>query len=234
MVNGVGMEFVLMPAGSFHMGADLNFEDGAKSETPRRQVTVSKPFYLGKHEVTQGQWVAVMGDNPSRFKGRDNPVDSVSWGDAQAFLEKLNRREGTSRYRLPTEAEWEYSARAGTETAYFFGDDSRALSAYAWQGESYDRGSTRPVGGKEANPWGLFDIYGNVLEWARDWFGENYYESGPAADPAGPPAGAARSIRGCAWGEEASSCRSARREGLSPDGRRFDLGFRVAMTAEGF
>ncbi|MDR1165256.1 MAG: formylglycine-generating enzyme family protein [Deltaproteobacteria bacterium] len=231
IVNGVGMEFVPIPPGAFHMGADLNFEDGAKHETPRRQVTIARPFYLGKHEVTQGQWVAIMGDNPSRFKGRDNPVDTVSWADAQAFLEKLNQRERKGRYRLPTEAEWEYSARAGTDTAYFFGDDSRALSAYAWHGEPSDIGSTRPVGGKNANPWGLFDIYGNVLEWAWDWFGEDYYASGPATDPTGPATGSARSIRGCAWPNVALYCRSAVRRWSSPDYRGDRLGFRVAFEA---
>jgi formylglycine-generating enzyme required for sulfatase activity len=120
--NSIGMEFVLISAGLFVMGADKNFEDADDDETPRHQVRISKPFYLGKYEVTQEQWSTVMENNPSQFKGRNNPVEQVSWNDAQEFIKHLNRKEGHKRYRLPTEAEWEYAARAGTTTTYSFGD----------------------------------------------------------------------------------------------------------------
>jgi len=130
--NSIGMEFVLIPAGSFTMGADPNFEDAYPRETPRHRVSISKPFYLGKTEVTQQQWVAVMGSNPSLFKGRSYPVDQVSWNDVQAFIRKLNAKDGTTVYRLPTEAEWEYACRAGTTATYGFGDDAGQLGQFAW------------------------------------------------------------------------------------------------------
>jgi formylglycine-generating enzyme required for sulfatase activity len=129
--NSLGMDFVLLPAGTFRMGSDT----GDSDEKPGHEVRLSKPFYLGKHEVTQGQWQAVMGTNPSNFKGDTNlPVENVSWTDVQAFIQKLNAKEGGTRYRLPTEAQWEYAARAGTTTTYSFGNDERQLGEYAWYG----------------------------------------------------------------------------------------------------
>lgn len=193
--NSIGMEFVLIPAGSFQMGADPNFEDAADDQTPRHRVTLSQPFYLGKYEVTQEQWVAVMGTNPSRFKGRTNPVEQVSFDDVQTFIRKLNAKEGGSRYRLPTEAEWEYAARAGATGKYGFGDDDDQLGLYAWYtGNSGDK--THPVGQLRANAWGLHDMHGNVWEWVQDWYDESYYRHSPATDPRGPGSGSNRVFRG--------------------------------------
>jgi formylglycine-generating enzyme required for sulfatase activity len=214
--NSIGMEFVLIPAGSFTMGADKNFEDAGDNETPAHRVTISKAFYLGKYEVTQAQWVSVMGSNPSYFKGRSNPVDKVSWDEVQSFIKKLNQKEGVNKYRLPTEAEWEYAARAGSTSTYSFGDDAEALRRYAWYGEDYDSGSTHPVGQKEPNGWGLYDMHGNVSEWVQDWRGENYYSGSPGTDPRGPSSGSHRVNRGGGWSDDARHCRSASRNSNVP------------------
>ncbi len=224
--NSIGMEFVLIPAGSFMMGADKNFEDCRDSETPRHKVTISKPFHIGKYEVTQEQWVAVMGSNPSEFKGRTRPVDQVSWEDAQSFIRKLNRKEGTNKYRLPTEAEWEYAARAGTTTAYSFGDDKGGLGQYVWYSGNSGKES-HPVGQLRANAWGLYDIHGNVREWVQDWYGEVYYSNSPSANPKGPSSGSARVLRGGCWGCSARFCRSAYRGYYSPGLRVTGFGFRL-------
>jgi formylglycine-generating enzyme required for sulfatase activity len=223
------MEFVLIPAGEFTMGVDKNFEEADDDETPAHRVTISQPFYLGKYEVTQSQWVSLMGSNPSYFKGRNNPVENVSWDDVQEFIWKLNEKEGTGKYRLPTEAEWEYAARAGTTSRYSFGDDAGELGRYAW----YDRNSentTHPVGQKEPNGWGLYDMHGNVFEWVRDWYGEKYYAESPGTDPWGPSSGAYRVIRGGGCSNNARDCRSALRSGGPLDYRESNLGFRLAFS----
>ncbi|MDR1166201.1 MAG: formylglycine-generating enzyme family protein [Deltaproteobacteria bacterium] len=231
VTNSIGMKFVLAPAGSFTMGVDLSAENGVEAETPQRQVTLTRPFYLGVYEVTQAEYSSVMdGASPGVFKGRDLPVENVSWDDARAFLRKLNQKEGTDKYRLPTEAEWEYSARAGTTTAYFFGSDAKFLGDYAWFAEN-SGGQTRPVGGKKPNPWGFYDLYGNVWEWTEDFYGK--YQGDSATDPGGPSAGSERTSRGCSWSNApVIICRSAARVGLSPELRDGTLGFRVAFTAE--
>jgi formylglycine-generating enzyme required for sulfatase activity len=223
--NSVGMEFILIPAGSFMMGSN------ATNETPRHFVTISKPFYLGKYEVTQGQWTAVMGNNPSRFKGRDNPVELVSWDDAQEFIRRLNAREGHNRYRLPTEAEWECAARAGSTGAYSFGDDADSFGRYEWYRDN-SGGKTHPVGQKEANAWGLYDMHGNVHEWVRDWYGERYYSHSPGSDPTGPSSGSLRVVRGGSWGGSAEYCRSAGRGSLAPAARGGYVGLRLALSPE--
>jgi formylglycine-generating enzyme required for sulfatase activity len=234
--NSIGMEFVLIPAGSFMMGADKNFEDTVDNETPRHRVSISKPFYLGKYEVTQAQWTAVMGNNPSNFKGRrSNPVEQVSWNDAQAFIKRLNQKEGHNRYRLPTEAEWEYAARAGTTGRYSFGDDAGQLGRYAWCGENYNSGSTHPVGQKKPNAWGLYDMHGNVLEWVQDRYGD--YSNSSVTDPTGPSSGSDRVSRGGGWFFNPQGCRTAVRDGVPPDFRRgfpdglYAInGFRLALS----
>jgi formylglycine-generating enzyme required for sulfatase activity len=167
ITNIIGMEFVLIPAGSFTMGDDGESADD--DEKPRHRVTISQPFYLGKYEVTQMQWAVVMGNNPSRFKELSNPVENVSWNDVQEFIRRLNQMLlGARKYRLPTEAEWEYAARAGTTSAYSFGDDAGNLYRYAWyKGNSEDK--THPVGQRDPNAWGLHDMHGNVWEWVEDW-----------------------------------------------------------------
>ncbi|MCL2122613.1 MAG: formylglycine-generating enzyme family protein, partial [Desulfovibrionaceae bacterium] len=167
--NSIGIKFVLIPAGSFLMGSDAR----ALNEKPPHRVHISKPFYLGKFEVTQEQWQAVMGNNPSRFKGPDNPVEGVSWEDVREFIQRLNEKEGHRRYRLPTEAEWEYAARGGTSSRWSFGDDAGLLDQYAWYKDNSED-TTHPVGQKKSNPWGLHDMHGNVFEWVQDWYGGDY------------------------------------------------------------
>jgi formylglycine-generating enzyme required for sulfatase activity len=217
--NSVGMEFVEIPAGTFMMGS--------KEETPAHQVTISKAFYLGKHEVTQEQWVAVMGSNPAQFKGRTNPVENVSWDGVQVFIQKLNQKEGGNKYRLPTEAEWEYAARAGTKTEWFFGDDPAALGQYAWF-DNNSKDTTHPVGEKKPNPWGLYDIYGNVWEWVAD--GSRKYQAGAVTDPTGPADAPHLGNRGGSWGDSAKFSRSAARSIYSPELINEYLGFRLAFS----
>lgn len=218
--NSIGIEFVLVPAGSFMMGSAA----GNSDERPVHRVTISQPFYLGIFEVTQEQWQAVMGDNPSLFQGDPRlPVEQVWWTDVQKFIDKLNAMEGGSKYRLPTEAEWEYAARAGSTTAYSFGDDPQRLPDYAWY-KANAGGRTHPVGQLQPNAWGLYDIHGNVWEWVQDWYGT--YPDAPATDPHGPPSGTHRMRRGCGWNNFASFCRTANR--YSVPGYRDDfLGFRL-------
>ena len=195
--NEIGMEFVLIPAGTFRMGASRLRAD--PSEKPRHEVTITRPFYIGKYEVTQGQWQAVMGSNPSHFDncGERCPVDSVTWFDAQAFAGRLNEIEGTESYRLPTEAEWEYAARAGSNKSRY-----GPVDKIAWhRGNDSDR--THPVGGKLPNAFGLHDTLGNVAEWVQDWFGP--YSKKPQTDPTGPGSGRHTVVRGhCGLGQNFS------------------------------
>ena len=178
-INSLGIEFVLIPAGTYTMGS--------RRARQGRRVTISQPFYLGKYPVTQAQWVAIMGTNPSRFQAEDHPVENVSWEDVQRFIGQLNAtlhaREGGARYRLPTEAEWEYAARAGATTVYCFGNDARRLESYAWYAANA-RGTTHPVGQRKPNAWGVHDMHGNVWEWVQDWYEE--YLSRAGAGPARP------------------------------------------------
>ena len=222
------MEFVLIPAGTFQMGS--NDSDAYDDEKPVHTVRITQPFYLGKYEVTQGQWQAVMGSNPSRFTGDPNrPVENVSWEDVQEFIRRLNSREGGATYRLPTEAEWEYAARAGTTTRWSFGDDASQLGRYAWY-DGNAGGQTHPVGQLQPNPWGLYDMHGNVWEWVQDWYGK--YASGTAVDPAGPSSGSLRVDRGGSWVITARRCRSAHRNGVAPGLRDGYLGFRLLRVAQ--
>lgn len=226
LTNSIGMKFVLIPAGSFAMGRDPNSEDGFDDEIPRHNVTISKTFYIGKYEVTQAQWLVVMGTNPSYFKGETNPVEQVLWKDIQEFLRRLNKKEGISQYRLPTEAEWEYACRTGTTTTYSFGDDSGSLGKYAW----YDGNSnqeTHPVGQLQPNAWGLFDMHGNVSEWVQDWYGEKYYTNSPSTDPQGMSSGQSHVHRGGSWYDQPSGVRSSLRYWYTLDYQSYFVGFRV-------
>lgn len=215
-----GIEYILIEPGTFMMG-----DKGIDRTKPVHEVTISKPYYLGKYPLTQLQWKAVMGSNPSKFKGGDHPIVQVSWEDVQAFLGKANR-QGTP-YRLPTEAEWEYACRAGTSTAYSFGDNEIDLDDYAWYSKNAGK-ETHPVGEKKPNPWGLYDMHGNVWEWVNDWYGD--YEIDSVTDPQGPEKGSYRVIRGGGWSFIPAGLRSADRYGARPGIRLGHLGFRLVRT----
>ena len=216
-----GMEFVWVPAGAFRMGSTSS--EAFSNEPPLTQVRISRGFWLGQHEVTQAEWQAVMGTNPSRFSGCGQcPVEQVSWNDAQEFIRSLNGRAGGNRYRLPTEAEWEYAARAGTT-----GDRYGNLDAIAWyRDNSGDR--THPVGQKAPNAWGLHDMLGNVWEWVADRYGD--YPGSVVTDPRGPVSGSGRVLRGGSWFISAGSSRSSRRASNGPGRRVAYLGFRLLRT----
>jgi len=222
--DSIGMEFKLIPAGTFTMGEG----DDA------HEVALRNPFKIGIHEVTQDQYEQVMGNNPSEFKGADNPVENVSWNDAVEFCRRLSElpaeKAAGNVYRLPTEAEWEYACRAGTKTAYSFGDDASDLGDYAWYYENSGN-KTDPVGGKQPNAWGLHDMHGNVWEWCQDWYRD--YPSGAVTDPAGPADGWYRVNRGGGWRDGAEYCRSAYRNGPDPSDRFSDFGFRVSLSPSG-
>ena len=229
-----GIEFVWIPSGEFRMGSTsrLAYDD----EKPVTRVRISRGYWLGKYEVTQGQWESVLGENPSTFKycGEDCPVENVSWIYVQEFIRKLNGRSGGRRYRLPTEAEWEYAARAGTTTDNYAGDITErfgknpVVNRIAWYNEnSGDR--THPVGGKAPNAFGLHDMMGNVWEWVGDWKGD--YPGGTVTDPVGPASGLARVYRGGGWiGTPAGGCRAAARISSGPLHRDNNLGFRLLRT----
>jgi formylglycine-generating enzyme required for sulfatase activity len=233
--KGVKLDLALIPAGEFMMGSPDSDEHALNSEKPQHRVRITKPFYLGKYLVTQEQWQAVMGENPSHFKGPKNPVEQVSWDDCQGFLKKLNTgfASGKNKFALPTEAQWEFACRAGTTTRYCFGDDESQLGDYAW----YDKnsgGKTHAVGGKKPNAFGLYDMHGNVFEWCADW--SNWYQrykDSRVDDPSGPPTGvlARRVYRGGSWDGSAWFCRSMYRDlfGLTPEGHDHRLGLRVAL-----
>jgi len=220
--GGVKLDMVMIPAGEFTMGD--------KESRPAHKVKITRPFYLGAYEVTQAQWEAVMGGNPSRFKGAENPVERVSWEDCQEFIKKLNAKVGSElgRFALPTEAQWEYACRAGSEKHYCFGGDKPGLLDYGWHVKN-SRSKTEPVGAKKPNSWGLYDMHGNVAEWCQDWYGPKYYEKSRTNDPSGPARGTARVVRGGFWGASAWKSRSAYRDHNTP--RRFGrhLGFRICL-----
>jgi formylglycine-generating enzyme required for sulfatase activity len=219
--NSINMELVLIQAGTFQMGSNA----GDDEEKPVHTIRLSRPFYLGKYEVTQAQWEAVMGNNPSKFKGDLNrPVENVSWDDVQEFIRRLNAKEDGARYRLPTEAEWEYAARAGSTTAYSFGGSASQLGQSAWYGDNAGT-TTHPVGQLQPNAWGLYDMHGNVWEWVQDWRGS--YASDTVTDPTGPHSGSSRVYRGGSWFSSARLCRSASRSHDAPGSRASYLGFRL-------
>ena len=219
--GGATMEMIWCEPGSFMMGSPLA-ERGRFDDEPQHQVTLTKGFWLGKYEVTQRQWQSVMGENPSKFKDPDRPVESVSWEDCNAFIRKLNVALGGVA-RFPTEAEWEYACRAGSNSAVA---GNGLLSDMAW----YDANSgneTHPVGKNHPNAWGFFDMHGNVLEWCYDWFGK--FEA-KATDPKGPAIGSFRVLRGGCWFFYARDCRSAYRLKRDPALRNAIFGFRLACS----
>lgn len=218
-INSLGMEFAYIPAGTFEMG----------EPTASHTVTISKDFYIGKYEVTQAQWQAVMGSNPSYFKqcGSNCPVEEVSWNDIQAFLQKLNARNDGFAYSLPTEAQWEYAARAGTTGDY---GGTGKMDDMGWYDGNSGR-KTHPVGQKQSNAFGLYDMHGNVWEWVQDWSGDYPKES--ATDPTGVASGQFRVLRGGSWLSLAAYSRSANRGlNFTPDLRLNYLGFRVVALPQ--
>ena len=223
--NSIGMEFVMVESGEFIMGSPEEELYSDKDERPMRQVTVSNDFYIGVYEVTQAEWKAVMGTEPSEFKGTDLPVDKVSWSDANKFLDKLNKMEENSEYRLPTEAEWEYAARAGTNTAYTFGSEEADLFQYAWFTENSED-KTHPVGMKEANAWGLYDVHGNIAEWVMDEYHSNYQKA-PSDSRVWEGGVDRRVVRGGSWDNAAENCRSGHRDDMGEGSRKNYIGFRV-------
>ncbi len=234
--TSIGIELILLPllpAGEFDMGSPSLEKRRKLWESPVHKVTIKNPFYIGKYPVTQEQWQKVMGNNPSYFKGEKHPVEKVSWVEAQDFFRKLNSLEKTEnncKYRLPTEAEWEYAARAGTSTSYFFGDDESKLTEYAWFLENSGL-ETHSVGLKKSNPWGLYDLYGNVGEWVQDEYHISYKgapEDGRAWESSFTGLSTpVRVRRGGGWNGNAGCCRSAERLFLAQDKRLNSLGFRV-------
>ena len=217
------------------MGSPSSEVDRSSDET-QHQVTVSD-FHIGKYEVTQALWKAVMDNNPSNFKGDELPVEEVSWNDVQEFLQKLNAKTGKT-YRLPTEAEWEYACRAGTTTPFNTGNNLTTSQAnydgnypYNNNAEGEYRNKTMPVGSFPPNTWGLYDMHGNVWEWCSDWYGADYSNSNsPQTNPAGPSSGSFRVFHGGSWYSYAQYCRAAYRSSDAP-GRRTDIiGFRLCSS----
>jgi sulfatase modifying factor 1 len=247
-----GMEFVLLGPGRFRMGSEAGEPGRQPDETPH-EVLLSRAFYLGRHEVTQGEWQAIMGANPSHFAscGPRCPVESVSYQDVQAFIGRLAERSPGSRFRLPTEAEWEYACRAGSTTPFATGNNLTTRQAnydgnYPYDGAAAGSylGRPAPVGSYPANRWGLYDLHGNVWEWCEDWYGD--YPAGPVTDPRtgragarevwdarGPAWGRKRVIRGGSWYFDANSCRCALRYTHEPRDKGFSLGFRLVREEAG-
>ncbi|KKG14767.1 hypothetical protein EO98_00160 [Methanosarcina sp. 2.H.T.1A.6] len=226
--SSTGMEFVLIPPGEFDMGSPSEEKDRSDSESPVHKVKIKNPFYMGKSSVTQRQWKNIMGTNPSHFKGEARPVEMVSWNDVQEFVKKLNATESTDKYRLPSEAEWEYACRAGTQTGYSFGDDESKLNDYAWYAENSGR-KTHSICRKQPNSWGLYDMHGNVWEWVQDKWHENYKDSPFDGNSWEDEDCFDRVSRGGSWYCGAESCRSAGRFKREAESRFGNLGFRLLM-----
>ena len=233
--DGVKMEFVFIQPGTFLMGSPESEAGRYSNEGPQHQVTISQGFYLSKYEVTQGQWEAVMSTTPwsGQSEVQSNPDHPAVYVDAQAFIQKLNQEAGTEVYRLPTEAEGEYACRAGTTTRWSFGDDRNRLGDYAWyDGNAWSVGNRHghKVGSKLPNPWGLYDMHGNVWEWCQDWW--STYPSDAQIDPTGPSAGSPRVSRGGNFSGIPPYVRSAIRLLNAPSLSHVTIGFRVVRRAQ--
>ena len=217
--------FVFVKGGTFQMGDEDDDEED--DEKPIHSVTLSD-FYIGKYVVTQKEWKEIMGSNPSYFKGDDLPVEQVNWDDIQVFLARLNSNTDKN-YRLPTEAEWEYAARGGSQTVNYKYSGSNNFNVVAWFEENSGE-KTHPVGRKQPNELGIYDMTGNVWEWCNDWYDENYYSESPSKNPQGPESGSYRVRRGGSWDDSASYCRAVYRNNFTPDGRRKLMGFRLVLA----
>jgi formylglycine-generating enzyme required for sulfatase activity len=230
LVPPTGIELVPIPAGTFTMGTPSG---GNYTERPVMEVALTEPFWLGKTPVTQAQFQSLMGYNPSNFRNPDNPVEQVSWNEAMEFCRRLTASEQARgdlpdgyAYTLPTEAQWEYACRSGTTTPFYTGATEADLARAGWYAGNSD-GHTHPVGLKQPNTLGLYDMLGNVWQWCRDWFWP--YTGGKLSDPSGDSFGALRSLRGGSWFSSAASCTAGRRDSNAPDFRYFNLGFRVGL-----
>ncbi len=218
------LEMVRIPSGEFDMGSSENDDD----EKPVHHVQITKEFYMGATEVTQAQWLAVMGKQPTHFTGQDFPVEHVSWENAKKFCEELSKKDGKP-YRFPTEAEWEYACRAGTKTRFSFGDQDADLKERGWHKDNSGKRSQK-AGSLKPNAWGLYDMHGNMWEWCGDLYSEYRKES--ATDPTGPDKGVNRVMRGGSWYEGSQHCSSANRFWDTPTSRYDAYGFRVARDLE--
>jgi formylglycine-generating enzyme required for sulfatase activity len=218
--DGIKLEMVLIPSGRFIMGSPES-EFGRRGDETQHEVIISKDFYLGKYEVTQEQWERVMGNNPSSEKGKDLPVTDISWDECVEFTKKLNDsiKQG---FRLPTEAEWEYACRAGTQTAYAFGNNITKEQA------NFDGMGITPVGKYKSNDFGIYDMHGNLWEWCSDWASQ--YEGNSVTDPKGPDSGTSCVLRGGTFFNSSSFVRSANRVNFTPNNRSDIVGFRLART----
>jgi formylglycine-generating enzyme required for sulfatase activity len=225
-VNGVTFSMVKVDGGTFRMGAtEEQGSDADSDEEPVRKVILSS-YYIGVTEVTQALWQAVMGNNPSYYKGDNRPVESVSWNDCQKFIKKLNSLTGRT-FRLPTEAEWEYAARGGNRSKGYKYSGSNKLSEVAWYTDN-SRATTHQVAGKIPNELGLYDMSGNIWEWCNDRFGS--YSSTPQTDPKGSTNGSFRVNRGGGWSYGARHCRVSNRDYYTPDASRDNLGLRLCLS----
>ena len=224
--DGICIEMVKVEAGTFMMGATSEMKNPYDDEKPVHQVTLTNDYYMGKYEVTQALWQVVMGKNPSYFKGDNLPVNYVRWKDCQRFISKLNSMTGR-KFRLPTEAEWEYAARGGKKSRGYQYSGSSNISDVAWyDGNSGDK--THPVGSKQANELGIYDMTGNVLEWCQDWYG-SYYSSSQT-NPTGATSGSRHVNRGGSWHSNVRRSSSSCRYGVIYVDRDLDLGFRLALS----
>ena len=224
-LDGCDMVLNKITAGSFLMGSYEGIGD--EDELPVREISITSDFYMGIYEVTQAQWEAVMGNNPSSFKGSDLPVETVSWEDAVEFCDKLSKLSGYD-VSLPTEAQWEYACRAGAATRWFFGDDETLYGTY---GETNVDAKTYSVGSFEPNPNGLYDMYGNVMEWCLDYYSSEYLAD-DLENPIGPKNGEAKVSRGGGWGGSPDTCRSGYRNACGADNATDGIGFRIVINLE--
>ncbi len=231
-VNSVGIEFVLIPAGEFDMGSPQKEAGRDDDEGPVHRVKIANAFNMSKYEITQRQWRDIMGNNPSYFKGDNLPVEQVSWIQVQDFISRLNDKEGINKYRLPSEAEWEYAARAGTYTRYYFGDNASKLGDYEWFIENSGSGciKTHEVGQKKPNPWGLYDMPGNVWEWVQDVYHDSY-NGAPTDGRAWEGNGSHRVTRGGSFDYAVVHLRAANRNDRDPGYRHINTGFRLVMDS---
>jgi formylglycine-generating enzyme required for sulfatase activity len=241
LTNSVGIKFVYIPAGEFYMGSPDWDRHAPLDERPQHLVKITHDFYIGQTVVTQYQWKAIIANNPSKYKGDDLPVENISWDDCQEFIKKLSNKD-RNMYRLPTEAEWEYACRAGTTSRFYFGrsiDTDQAnyngeQNIYSQKGENRKR--TTQVNKFHANPWGLYDVHGNINQWCSDNFGRSYYGNTPQENPMGPAIcdeeaipGTTRVVRGGAWYSNPQGCRSAARDYMRQKDRNSGTGFRVVL-----